>query len=72
MTNEKVCDICGYDKSQTVIIKCPDGMLRCWMCRQRAAHGKYIPDREFQDMKRAHQQQIINQYDKWWEELKND
>ena len=60
-----VCDICGYKAAGPY----PDGVNRCKVCSDTAAHGRYIRDGEA--LKAPHEQvlQWIAEWDAWIDSL---
>jgi ribosomal protein L37AE/L43A len=68
--SEKTCDICGYTSSSIgVIQEFPDGIFRCQVCKDIAAHGKYISDRERKMAKKSELSQWNKEYDEWYKGL---
>jgi ribosomal protein L37AE/L43A len=66
--SKKSCEICGYQLFRRISTY-PDGIRRCHMCANKAAYGRHITDKEVENMPSAQIEQLLNQFDRWREQL---
>ena len=65
--DENICDICGYTtpSHSSVVVKYPDGMFRCRVCADVAAHGRFIPEYEVRKASKARVKAWTKEFSEW-------
>lgn len=64
------CDVCGYEHNDRAVVRrYPDNVVRCRVCMERAAYGRYIPEREVSEMTEEGVGALNKKYDEWYRRL---